>query len=299
MKILDGKVAIVTGGGRGLGRSHAEALAAAGASVVVNDPGVSLAGEGSGNGPADEVVAAIRNNGGQAVANYSSCSDWKGAESLVDDAVTHFGRLDILVNNAGIGRDRMSYNMSEEEWDAVVDVNLKGHFAPSRAAGSYWREKAKSDEPIAGRIINTTSEAGMYGNLGQVNYGAAKAGILGMTFVLANELKKMGVTVNAISPRSNTRFAASIPGSENDPRLLEKTGVPGQVSPLVVYLASEAAQNITGQVFLSYSKYIKVLKGWEVAAEEVCEAGLTSDNVAETVGRLFQDVDSELASFSG
>lgn len=296
MGVLDGKVAIVTGAGRGLGRAHAEALAAAGACVVVNDPGVSVHGEegSEAKGPADEVVDAIKAAGGKAAANYANVADWKGAEGLIQAAVDSFGSLDILVNNAGIVRDRMSYNMSEEEWDPVVDVHLKGHFAPSKFAASYWRAKAKSGEAVSGRIINTSSEAGLFGNMGQANYGAAKAGILGLTLVQARELERMGVTVNAISPRASTRFTSDVPADSAD---AAEQGKAENVAPLVVYLASDAAAHINGQVFLNYAGHLKLLKGWHTAAEQYKDGGFTTDDIAGAVDKLFEGNDSKLEPF--
>jgi NAD(P)-dependent dehydrogenase (short-subunit alcohol dehydrogenase family) len=206
MGSLDGLVAIVTGAGRGLGRSHALHLAQEGAAVVVNDPGVGGGGEGDGDAtPAAQVVAEIEAAGGRAVANLDSCADWKAAEGMVAQAVETFGKLDILVNNAGILRDRMSFKMSEDEWDSVMTVHLKGHFAPSRFAAAYWRDRAKAGEgEVYGRIINTSSESGYFGNVGQVNYATVKAGIVGMTMTMARELESIGVTVNAIAPRART-----------------------------------------------------------------------------------------------
>lgn len=259
MGILEGKVAVVTGAGRGLGRSHALTLAAEGAAVVVNDPGVTLDGLPSEERPADAVVAEIHAAGGNAIANYTDCADWQGGQSLIDDAITNFDGFDVLVNNAGIIRDRMSFNMAEEEFDEVVRVHLKGHFVPSRHAAHHWRTKAKSGEAISGRIINTTSEAAFWGNPGQTNYGAAKGGIASMTLIMARELQAIGVTVNAISPRGRTRFT---PGHEAptdgsfDPMAVEN------VSPLVAYLASDETADITGQVFLCRGGYLALAQGW-------------------------------------
>lgn len=294
MKTLEGKVAIVTGSGRGLGRAHAKALAAAGAAVVVNDPGVTVNGQGSEERPADKVVDEIRADGGRSVANHASVSDWAGAEGLIETAVAEFGKLDILVNNAGILRDRMSFNMTEDEWDAVIDVHLKGHFATSRFAASHWRTRAKQGEAVSGRIINTTSEAGLYGHMGQVNYGAAKAGIIGMTFVMTQELANMGVTVNAVSPRAVTRMTGSDP---ENPEQLAMTGLPEQVSPLVVYLASDAAAHITGQVFLNYAGNLKLLKGFPAVAEQHVDRAFTEETIAEAVEALFENASSRLEAF--
>lgn len=282
MGILDGKVAIVTGAGRGLGRSHVEALAAAGASVIVNDLGSGLHGEHGSESqtPADEVVAAIKAAGGSAVANYGNAASWEDGEALVQCAIDNFGRLDILVNNAGILRDRMSWKMSEPEWDAVIAVHLKGHFTATRAAIAYWREQAKAGEQIAGRIINTTSEAGLYGNAGQANYGAAKAGILGLQNVLVEETRQMSLTINAVSPRAASRMAGA--------GLTEDMASASQVSPLVVYLASDAAANINGQVFLNYGGTLKLLKSWDEVAEVNQAGGFNADDIEAAVDRLFE-----------
>jgi NAD(P)-dependent dehydrogenase (short-subunit alcohol dehydrogenase family) len=248
-------VAIVTGAGRGLGRAHALCLAREGASVVVNDPGVGGDGSGSDTAPAEEVVTEIKAAGGNAVANLDSCADWGAAEQMVKQAVESFGKLDILVNNAGILRDRMSFKMSEDEWDAVMNVHLKGHFAPSRFAAAYWREQAKAgDGTVYGRIINTSSESGYFGMAGQVNYATAKAGIVGMTMTMARELEKIGVTVNAIAPRARTRMTTSTfsgyPGvQEGD----FDNRAPENISPVVAWLASPQAGHISAKVFACYA----------------------------------------------
>src|ERR671937_972630 len=209
MPSLDGKVAIVTGAGRGIGRSHALALARAGAKVVVNDLGAGLAGEGSDPGPAEQVVEEIRAARGEASTNGENVADFAGAGRLVRQAIDDFGRLDILVNNAGILRDRMLVNMEEDEWDAVIAVHLKGHFAPTRHAAAHWRERSKAGEEVRARVINTSSPSGVFGNVGQTNYGAAKAGIAGFTLIAAQELARYGVTVNCIAPNARTRMTES------------------------------------------------------------------------------------------
>ena len=206
MPDLNGKVAIVTGAGRGIGRSHALALADAGAKVVVNDLGAGVAGEGSDLGPAEQVVEEIRAAGGDAATNGENVADFAGAERLVQQAIEEFGQLDILVNNAGILRDRMLVNMTEDEWDAVIAVHLKGHFAPTRHAAAYWRERSKAGEEVRGRVVNTSSPSGVFGNVGQANYGAAKAGIAGFTIIVAQELQRYGVTVNCLAPNARTRM---------------------------------------------------------------------------------------------
>src|SRR5881227_2839090 len=198
--LCDGRVVIVTGAGGGLGRAHALAFAAEGARVVVNDIGTSREGEGASPAPAQQVVEEIRAAGGEAVANADDVSDWDGAAGLVRTAVEEFGRLDVLVNNAGFLRDRMLAGMSVEEWDAVIRVHLRGHFCPLRHAAGHWREQSKNGEPVDARIINTSSGAGLMGSVGQGNYSAAKAGIVGLTLVAAAEMGRYGVTVNAIAP---------------------------------------------------------------------------------------------------
>jgi NAD(P)-dependent dehydrogenase (short-subunit alcohol dehydrogenase family) len=275
--VLDGKVAIVTGAGRGIGREHALALARAGAKVVVNDLGGSLAGDGSDLAPAEQVVAEIRSAGGEAVANGDNVADFAGAERLVRQAVDELGRLDILVNNAGILRDRMLVNMTEEEWDAVIAVHLKGHFAPTRHAAAYWREQSKAGETVRGRVINTSSPSGVFGNVGQANYGAAKGGIASLTLIAAQELARYGVTVNCIAPNARTRMTEetfgelSVPAEGFDP--LD----PANIAPLVVALCADEAQDITGQCFFVYGGAINVLRPWDagelISSDERWEAG--------------------------
>src|SRR5438067_2583955 len=214
MGLLDGKVAVITGAGRGIGRTEALLLASEGASVVVNDVGAAVSGETSEERPAEEVVNEIKAAGGTALANFDDITSWEGGEGLINQATQELGGLDILVNNAGILRDRMSFNMDEADWDAVINVHLKGHFVPSRFASAYWRQKSKeSGEPLNATIINTSSEAGLYGNAGQLNYGAAKAGIAAMTIILARELERFGVRSNAIAPRARTRMTEFLMGS--------------------------------------------------------------------------------------
>src|SRR5215831_5691738 len=217
MPNLQGKVAIVTGAGRGIGREHALALAREGASVLVNDLGASLAGEGADEAPALAVVREIEALGGAAAANGDNVADFAGAKRLVDQAIESFGRLDILVNNAGILRDRMLVNMEEHEWDAVIAVHLKGHFAPTHHAAAYWRERAKEGEDVRARVINTSSPSGVFGNVGQANYGAAKAGIAGFTLIAAQELGRYGVTVNALAPNARTRMTEQAFGDMTAP----------------------------------------------------------------------------------
>jgi NAD(P)-dependent dehydrogenase (short-subunit alcohol dehydrogenase family) len=264
-RLCEGRVAIVTGAGRGLGREHAKLLAAHGARVVVNDIGANVDGSGRDDSFAAQTAAEIRAAGGEAIVNGDDVSSWAGAKHMIDAALGAWGRLDVLVNNAGILRDRMLVNMSEEEWDAVIQVHLKGTFAPSRHAAAHWRELFKTTgEPVKGRIINTTSTSGIYGNVGQSNYGAAKAGIAAFTIIAARELKKFGVTVNAISPSAQTRMTESLRVLTDEQRAMRDTK---WVSPAVVYLASEQAQDITGRVIQAGVGRIAVCEGWRRGAE--------------------------------
>jgi len=271
MPDLSGKVAIVTGAGRGIGREHALALAHAGAKIVVNDLGASLAGEGADEGPAHDVVREIEALGGEAVANGENVADFAGAQRLIEQAVDRFGRLDILVNNAGILRDRMLVNMDEHEWDAVLEVHLKGHFAPTRHAAAYWRERSKAGDELRARVINTSSPSGVFGNVGQANYGAAKAGIVGFTLIAAQELQRYGVTVNALAPNARTRMTEAAFGEIPAPKDNFDPADPGNNSPIVVALCADEAQEITGQVFFVYGGAVNMLRGWE--AGELFSAG--------------------------
>ena len=263
MPDLKGKIAIVTGAGRGIGREHALALARAGAKIVVNDLGASISGEGADEGPAHEVVREIESLGGEAIANGENVADFAGAKRLIDQAVEHFGRLDILVNNAGILRDRMLVNMEEQEWDSVIGVHLKGHFAPTRHAAAYWRERSKAGEQVRARVINTSSPSGVFGNVGQANYGAAKAGIVGFTLIAAQELQRYGVTVNAIAPNARTRMTEMTFGELPPPEDGFDAFDPANNSPIVVALCADEAQDITGQVFFVYGGMVNMLRGWE------------------------------------
>jgi NAD(P)-dependent dehydrogenase (short-subunit alcohol dehydrogenase family) len=258
---LSGKVAIVTGAGRGIGREHALALAAAGAKVVVNDLGGSLAGEGADLTPAEQVVAEIEAAGGEAVADGENVADFAGAGRLVDHAVSAFGSLDVLVNNAGILRDRMLVNMSEAEWDAVIAVHLKGHFAPTRHAAAHWRERSKAGEELHARVINTSSPSGVFGNVGQTNYGAAKAGIAGFTLIAAQELARYGVTVNCLAPNARTRMTEETFEMGAAPEGFDPLD-PANMSPVVVALCADEAQGITGQVFHVWGGAVNALRGW-------------------------------------
>lgn len=248
---FDGKVAVVTGGARGVGFGHAKLLAAEGASVVVNDLGGDWNGEGKDDRPAQQAVDEIVAAGGTAVANFDDVSDWDGGHNLVQQAIDTYGKLDILICNAGNLRDRMSYNMTAEEWDSVIRVHLRGHFVPVRAAGAHFRSRFKEDgQPVGGRIVLTSSEAGLFGNAGQLNYAAAKAGIASMAIVLGRELARLGVTANAVCPRARTRLTENTFGAFNVAAGEFDVWDPDNVAPWVGFLCSEDAGHISGQTFV-------------------------------------------------
>ena len=260
-RLCEGRVAIVTGAGRGIGREHALSLAAHGAKVVVNDLGGNMDGSGGDLSPAQQVVNEIKGMGGEAIANGESVANWEGAQRLINSAIETFGDLHVVVNNAGILRDRVLANMTEEEWDAVINVHLKGTFAPSRWAAAYWREQAKAGRPVSGRIINTTSVSGIYGNPGQTNYGAAKAGIAAFTNIAALELHRYGVTVNAVGPVALTRMTEGLgPAPETDEEREMRS--PRWIAPIVTWLASEESKDVTGRVFEASGQSLSVAEGW-------------------------------------
>ena len=265
MGINDGRIVVITGAGRGIGREHALEFASQGAKIVVNDLGAEVDGTGSSAGPAGEVVDEIRGMGAEAVANGDDVSDYDGAGRLIQTAIDTFGGLDVLVNNAGILRDRMMVNMTIEEWDAVIRVHLRGTFAPMRHASEYWRNRSKAGETNDARIINTTSPSGIYGNVGQTNYGAAKAGIASMTIIAAMELGRYGVTVNAIAPAALTRMTENLGmGAASAAKKPEEFDPldPGNIAPLVVWLGSPESAAITGRVFNVMGGNISVAEGW-------------------------------------
>ena len=260
-RLCEGRVAIVTGAGRGIGREHALSLARHGAKVVVNDLGGAIDGSGSDLSPAEMVAEEIRAMGGEAVANSDNVASWEGAQNLINTAVTTFGDLHVVVNNAGILRDRVLANMTEEEWDAVINVHLKGTFGPSRWAVAYWREQAKAGHPVSGRIINTTSVSGLYGNPGQTNYGAAKAGIAAFSVIAALEVARYGVTVNAVGPVALTRMTEGLgPAPETDEEREMRS--PHWIAPIVTWLASEESAHVTGRVFEASGQTLAVAEGW-------------------------------------
>jgi NAD(P)-dependent dehydrogenase (short-subunit alcohol dehydrogenase family) len=263
MGICEGRVVIVTGAARGIGREHALAFARAGAKVVVNDLGVELDGSGGGSGPGGEVVDAIVAAGGEAIADGADVADWEQTAALVRRTLEAFGRLDAVVNNAGFVRDRMFVSCSEAEWDAVVRVHLKGHFCLSRHAAEYWRNESKAGRPVDARIVNTSSGAGLQGSIGQSAYSAAKAGIATLTLIQAAELGRYGITANAIAPSARTRmteevFAEMMARPEQGFDAMD----PANVSPLVVWLGSAQSRDVTGRVFEVAGGQISVADGW-------------------------------------
>ena len=270
--MCEGRICIVTGAGRGIGREHALMLAAHGAKVVVNDLGGEMDGSGRSTGPAQDVVDEIVAAGGEGAANTDDISDWEGAQRLVNTAVETFGGLDVLINNAGILRDRMLVNMTEDEWDAVIKVHLKGTFAPTRWAASYWRDRMKAGETNDARVVNTVSVSGIYGNPGQTNYGAAKMGIGAFTIISSLELGRYGVTVNAIAPGALTRMTANLgmgQASDEDKEMMS----PRWIAPVATWLASTQSAGVTGRVFEASGRVFGIAESWH--------RGPTSDPVED------------------
>lgn len=289
--ICDGRVVIVTGAGRGIGRGHALEFARQGARVVVNDFGGSVDGTGASNSPAQAVTEEIRALGGEAVSNTEDVADWDGAERLIQSTVATFGGLDVLVNNAGILRDRMLFNMTEDEWDAVIHVHLKGTFCPTRHAASFWRAESKAGRRVEARIINTTSASGTYGNPGQTNYGAAKAGIASFTIIASRELERYGVTVNAVSPGGRTRMTENLirngrsnkvtePPEGFDPRS------PDNVAPIVVWLGSVESHFVSGRVFEMSGGRLGIAEGWHRGPSQSKDARWEPDEMGAAVQKL-------------
>ncbi|MFI0777585.1 SDR family oxidoreductase [Streptomyces sp. NPDC021212] len=287
--ICTGRVAVVTGAGRGLGRAHALAFAAEGARVVVNDLGVGPDGAGESPGPAQGVVEEIRAHGGQAVAHAGDIATADGAASLVAAALETYGRLDTLVNNAGFLRDRMLVNLGEDDWDAVIRVHLKGHFLPLKHAAAHWRAEAKAGRTPTARVVNTSSGAGLLGSVGQGNYAAAKAGIVGLTLVAAAELGRYGIQVNAIAPAARTRMTesafADTMAAPDEPGAFDAMA-PGNVSPLVVWLGSAACAGVTGRVFEAEAGRITVMEGWRPGPTADKGARWTPAEAGEAAAKL-------------
>src|SRR3954468_19969720 len=285
--LCEGRVVVVTGAGRGIGREEALEFAREGARVVVNDVGVARDGSGEDATPAQEVVDEITALGGKAVANYDDISDFDGAKRLIAQAIDTFGTLDVLVNNAGILRDRMLVNMSIDEWDAVIKVHLRGTFATAHHAANYWRERSKAGEPVDARLINTSSSSGIYGNVGQTNYGAAKAGIAAFTVIAAMELERYGVMVNAIAPAALTRMTEDLvrwQGEDDEAQWDPRD--PSNVAPLVAWLGSKESRGITGRVFNVKGGYVSVAEGWVAGPAEDKGARWDAGELGEVVPRL-------------
>jgi NAD(P)-dependent dehydrogenase (short-subunit alcohol dehydrogenase family) len=284
--LCEGRVAIVTGGGRGIGREYCLMLAQHGAKVLVNDLGGGVDGTGADASAAGQVVAEIEAMGGEAASNGADVSDFAQAKGMIDQAVKTFGKLDVLINNAGILRDRMLVNMTEAEWDSVIKVHLKGTFAPAHHAAAYWRDRNKATgEPVGGRIINTSSVSGIYGNVGQANYGAAKMGIAAFTIIAARELRRYGVTVNAIAPGALTRMTENLGGPITEER--RRRGDPKWVAPIAVWLASEESAEVSGRVFESSGGVLGIAEGWHrgPTAEPVEDPKAIGPIVAELMAK--------------
>ncbi len=292
MGTLDGRVAIITGAGRGIGREHALLFAAEGAKVVVNDLGGGLDGSDHAASPAEEVVAEIKAMGGEAVANHDNVANWEGGARLIQSALDHFGDLHVLVNNAGILRDRVLVNLSEQDWDAVIEVHMKGHFVPTRHAATYWRERAKAGHPVKAAIINTSSTSGLLGNVGQSNYGAAKAGIAAFTVIIAEELGRYGVRANAIAPAARTRMTESTPGLSDhvvkpaDAAIFDVWD-PANISPLVATLAMEDCE-ATGEVFFVQGGTVRRFQNWTMTSSLDKDERWSVSELAEQLPTLLQ-----------
>jgi NAD(P)-dependent dehydrogenase (short-subunit alcohol dehydrogenase family) len=295
---LEGKVAVVTGAGRGIGRGEARLLAEQGASVVVNDFGGSWEGVGSDSSLAQEVVDEILASGGRAIANSDDVASWDGAKRLINECIETWGRLDALVCNAGFVRDRMIFKMSEEEWDEVIRVHLKGHFLPTRFVTEYWRDLAKStSQPAGGRIVYTGSEAGLFGHAGQPNYSAAKSGIASLGVTVAREMSRYGVTANTICPRGRTRMTETTFGD-----FVHEEGVfdawdPDHVAPWVTFLCTDAAAHISGQTFVVAGGLVQVMNGWSAAGKIQKDARWTVDELRDSVAKLFGSRSTDIPPF--
>jgi NAD(P)-dependent dehydrogenase (short-subunit alcohol dehydrogenase family) len=292
MNTMKDRVAVITGAGRGIGREHALLFAAEGARVVVNDLGGNPDGTGADASPATQVVDEIVAAGGEAVANHDDVTDWEGAKRLIDTAVEAFGDLHVLVNNAGILRDRMLVNMTEDEWDAVVNVHLKGHFCPLRHAAAYWRDQVKAGAEAKRAVVNTSSTSGLFGNVGQTNYGAAKMGIGALTIIAAQELGRYGVRVNAIAPAALTRLTAGLMGAVEESAGGNPAMDPGNVSPFVTYLSTEHCP-INGRVFFVVGGQVHLFQPWALIDKVETEGRWTVEDLEIQAAR-FADVPFQL-----
>ena len=298
MGLFDGKVVLVTGAGRGIGREEALLFAKEGAAVVVNDLGGARTGEGADAGPAQEVVNEIVAAGGRAIANTDDCSSWAGGEAMVNQAIQEFGTLDVLICNAGILRDKMSFNMTEEEWDAVIKVHLKGHFAPARAAAAYWRAKAKeTGAPVGANIVMTASESGLYANAGQANYAAAKAGIASLSIVMARELERSGVRVNCIAPVALTRLTEDLMGGAEPPAEVVAKMDPANVAAGVAWLASDLASDVNGQVMTVGGGKVGIVQGWRPISQVTSDETFTIEAINAGKETLFAKSDRGIPPF--
>ena len=301
MNTMKGRVAVITGAGRGIGREHALLFASEGARVVVNDLGGNPDGTGADASPATQVVEEIEAAGGQAVANHDDVTSWDGAKRLIDTAVEAFGDLHVLINNAGILRDRMLVNMTEDEWDAVIHVHLKGHFAPLRHAAAYWRDQTKAGNEAKRAVVNTSSTSGLFGNIGQTNYGAAKMGIGALTIIAAQELSRYGVRVNAIAPAALTRLTANLggggspaPSAEAPEAPADSPMDPGNISPFVTYLSTEHCP-INGRAFFVFGGQVHLFQPWALIDKIETDGRWTVEDL-EINAAKFADVPFELGN---
>jgi NAD(P)-dependent dehydrogenase (short-subunit alcohol dehydrogenase family) len=299
MGLLDGRVAIVTGAGRGLGRAHALTLSAAGASVVINDLGSGVHGEEPTESPAESVVSEIQAAGGSAVADGSSVSDWQACGALVERAIAEFGRLDILVNNAGITRDRMLTSSTEQDFDATFAVHVKGTYAMSHHACRYWREESKRGAEVTGRIVNTTSGSGMFGNIGQSAYGAAKSAIIGLTITTALEMRRYGVTANAISPIALTRMTENLMSATGEGGFEPRD--PANASGVVAFLASQESGWLTGQVLRIDGDRVQRMRGWQIVGEHRSTSGaaVTAEELLDGLAAVYEVMPPGVNTLSG